>query len=281
MRIFRRFLDLFFPGDCDLCGRRIRENDFVQLCGECAAKLTLPSDLGICEKCAHPLASGACPSCKGEGLGFHRAQTLFLNQNQGQAFLYDYKFHKRRSSISVLAERSLKDHLDYFRSFDGLVPVPIAGLDLFEREFCPVTEPVKRIAKKSGVPWHSAFRRIPGSKTQHFEKLEDRLAGAYAKYQLKKNYIGAFAGKRVLLVDDILTTGATLQALTRHIRENGGAAEISAFTFARSVLGSGTATGSPPWTHGRAVSDANDQPWTHGRGVSNANDQPSSKPFIP
>lgn len=236
MQPFRRILDLFFPGNCDLCGGAIAENDFIQICRGCADSLRSPASLPLCEYCAHPLREGECGSCRGKGFGFSKTRSIFLNEGKGQSFLYDYKFHRRRRDIPVISELAVKDHGDFIRSFDVMIPVPLGRGDFFEREFCPVTEPVRRISRSTGVPWLPAFYRTAGSETQHFQELEARLAGAYEKYRFKKKFAGALSGKKVLLVDDILTTGATLQALARRLREEADVAECGAFTFARSVL---------------------------------------------
>lgn len=236
MNLPRRILDLFFPGTCDLCGGKIGENDFIQICAACAASLKTPENLPSCDLCAHPLAEGECPSCLGKGFGFSPTRSLFLNEGKGQSFLYDYKFHRRRRDIPVIASLAVGTSGDFIRSFDVLIPVPLAQGDYFEREFCPVTEPVKRIARKTGRPWLSPFYRAAGSGTQHFQELEERLAGAYEKYRFKKKFAKTLAGKKVLLVDDILTTGATLAALARRLREEADVKSCGALTFARSVL---------------------------------------------
>ncbi|MBL8993533.1 MAG: hypothetical protein JNM63_09350, partial [Spirochaetia bacterium] len=129
MNLFRRVLDLFFPGNCDLCGVGIGENDFIQICRDCASSLKTPAELPLCTHCAHPLEGSECPSCHGQGFGFSPTRSIFLNKGKGQNFLYDYKFHRRRHDIPVIAELAVKAHGDFIRAFDVIIPVPLAKSD--------------------------------------------------------------------------------------------------------------------------------------------------------
>ena len=124
---------------------------------------------------------------------------------------------------------------EWVRAHDLLVPVPIAKAAHWERDFCPVTEPVRLLSKKIGVPWAPALVKKRPGWSQHLRRRRERKEGSEARFSGRAELLPVGA-KKILLVDDILTTGSTLNQAADLLRQARGGLEIGGMAFGRTVL---------------------------------------------
>jgi len=237
-KVFRALFNLLFPGKCDLCGAVLSTGDSIQICAACVNKLRMPDGERLCPVCGHPLsAESICSSCTKGDFFFDINKSIFLYTGICRDFMHGYKFHKRKHYSKICAAQALALHGGYLNSFDYYVPVTLPGSALFERDFCQVLETVKKISSSTGVRIIKAVKKkgYHSTRAQHLKNKIQRRSDADEQYSFNKKYSGMLSGKKILLIDDILTTGATLNAHARLIRRYCNDVTVSAFTFARTV----------------------------------------------
>lgn len=233
----RRFLDDFgptlFPGRCVVCreatdGRR----DF---CHACDNELTKLETRPQCRDCGSPLAAAdsPCQRCLGRGFRlFDDVVNLGVYTEPLRPLVHRLKFYHGWSVGELLAERAaaLPRVRELLRHTDVLVPVPLHGWRQIVRGFNQADVIAKRLGRVGGVKVRSPVIRLRRTKAQSgMTNRVDRfknLSGAFAVTNPK-----ALAGLRITLVDDVMTTGATLKALARAIAKT-KPASINVFTLA-------------------------------------------------
>ena len=218
-RIFNKCVKLsqhLLPQNCQLCGAKSAD----ALCLPCAAEL--PWLRGErCSVCAMPLPSGAvCGACLERPPRFDRVDAVFAYRFPIDTLIHAYKYGGRlalaRPMGEMLAGRATRD-------VDAIVPMPLAHGRLAERGFNQALE-IARVAAA-----HTGIRLLPGA----CRKVADTPPQAALPWQERaRNVRRAFVcdavldGMRVAVVDDVLTTGATLNELARVLRKAGAAAVV-------------------------------------------------------
>ncbi|HBE01226.1 MAG: hypothetical protein A2096_13345 [Spirochaetes bacterium GWF1_41_5] len=235
--IIQPFLNLLFPGRCLICGRELENSDFICLCLRCSVKICRPAPGPLCMHCSHPLEQGRCPSCiigRFDPLWFRLNVSFGLYQGEYKKLLYIYKFQKQISLARPLAVTACKHYYDFFRAFDCFIPVPCSPERKREREFCQAEEFTRQISRICGKPLLPAIGKHSSVfRAQHKKNFSDRLSTAHQDFYLKEKFLKQIKGKKLLLFDDIFTTGSTANACARLLTAGNG--QIGVFTLARTV----------------------------------------------
>jgi len=145
-------------------------------------------------------------------------------------FKYRDQLHLQ-TPLGLLLAEALED--DRLRSwdFDAIVPVPLHPRRRRERGFNQAEELARGLSEVAGRPVHNLLERCRATETQtHFDR-KDRMENLRNAFRLRKNAV--VKELRLLLVDDVLTTGSTLDECARVLRK-AGAAEVRAAVVARS-----------------------------------------------
>ncbi len=236
LKTVRSTFELLFPSDCDFCETALNQEDYFRVCQKCVDQLTLETHPSKCMVCLHPIGqNGACPACSKLQLGVKNYRTLFYNDGFGKEFLQAYKFERRKSYVRVISDL-LEKELPYLNSFDFLLPFPLAKGALFKRDFDPILEPLKKIKSNLKVPIIPALIKKKKTTMQHLLPLSERTKNVKGVYSLNPKWKTSLENKKVLIVDDILTSGASLNEVTDLLMREVPGINVSAFTFARSVL---------------------------------------------
>ncbi|GIV01221.1 MAG: amidophosphoribosyltransferase [Fimbriimonadales bacterium] len=211
------------PPKCCLC----YDLDTPPICSECDAKL-VPAWLGGCPRCGTGPAAD-CPFCIGlEGLDGARA--AYVYEGAAGLAVRRLKFHRLVALGRPMSERMLPVLESAFPDADLIVPVPMHRLRMAMRGFNQ-SELLCSAFPQDRVRRDALFRI-------RYTRQQARLRGKERALSLR----GAFratpevAGRRVLLVDDVMTTGATLRECADTLR-SAGAVWVGALTFARELPG--------------------------------------------
>lgn len=221
------------PQDCVVCGCRACTSDWSPLCGTCRSQLT-EQRVRCCLSCGLPLGTlelaGTCRDCLRTDPGFDRAASAGLYRGSLKTVLRAYKFdgHRRLAGplSELMAEVFLSELAD--EGWDCLTPVPSHPRRLRRRGFDSAATLCRQVALRTALPERRSVRRARRTRLQSGLSVRERA----------KNVRGAFEGTscagegRVLIVDDILTSGATARELSRIIRR-GGATRVGVLTAAR------------------------------------------------
>jgi ComF family protein len=215
----------FWSQDCLLC---LAECGASMLCAACSRELE--TDAPACPRCALPLAPGAsrCTACGGERHAFDRAVARFEYRfpldRLVQRFKYAGDLSIGRWLAGALAERVAHEPRPHL-----LVVPPLSPSRLRARGFNQAIEIARVVGRRIGVP----LRRDAVAR-----RRETPSQAALGRRERAANLRGAFACTRpltdldVALVDDVLTTGATADAIARTLKE-AGARSVAAWTIAR------------------------------------------------
>ncbi|MFA5941325.1 MAG: ComF family protein [Sinimarinibacterium sp.] len=219
-------LNGLLPARCRSCGCALEHGP---LCAACSHDL--PWNDGACRRCALPLAAGdTCPQCLQRPPHFDSAWAAFRLETPVQHFIHALKYHADFAQAHVLGElMAVRLNLRPAPLPQLLIPVPLHGRRLVRRGYNQAHEIARVIATRCGIENapHAAAR---------LRATEDQIGQSAAAR--RRNMRNAFAlridltGMRVALVDDVMTTGATLDALARVCR-TAGAAHVEAWAAAR------------------------------------------------
>ncbi|MDF3982826.1 ComF family protein [Luteibacter sp. PPL201] len=214
------------PPRCLACGDRGVGS--TELCAGCLA--ALPWNDRHCARCALPLPreTTLCGSCQRATPSWHAAWVPFRYAAPIDQLEARFKFHGQLAAGRTLAHCWLRARCPLDRP-DAVVPVPLHVSRLRRRGFNQALELVKPLARRIGCPlWPDALERVRMTAAQ-----SDLDAAARAR-----NVRGAFAVRRlpavrhVAVVDDVMTTGATLEACARALRD-AGVARVDIWALAR------------------------------------------------
>jgi ComF family protein len=221
-RIRRFAVDLLYPRACALCGRR---GEFV--CEDCWA--ALPRAAGErCNRCWLPLEGGACRGCALHPIVLDAVRSLFRYEGDVRRLVHKLKFGDFSALAEVMAP-AMTDLVEW--PVDVVAPVPLAAGRERERGYNQSRLLARGIAAAIGAALVEPLRRRGGRAPQaRTASAEERRRNVRDAFALAPRV--SVSGQRLLLVDDVATTGATLDACARLLRA-AGAVEVTAVTFAR------------------------------------------------
>ena len=223
--VLQGLMDLLWPPrtECLLCGAPLGAGELpepvVPVCGACWDGMRFPPGLRCCFTCARPLSGGGtyCRSCAA-GSPFGYVYSLGLHEGALREAIHHLKFGDREELARPLGRRLAA--LISTRP-DCLVPVPLHRSRLVERGYNQATLIAQSIGAELSIPVvDKAMKRL--RRTGHQDKL-DRAA----RMQNLQHAFGVsqspapWAGRSVLLLDDVLTTGATAAAVAAVLRQTG------------------------------------------------------------
>jgi ComF family protein len=227
---------LFFPDDCRVCKRALEKWTRVPVCGEClASPAPLVADY-FCAVCNTPFLNafpldeqGVCAACRSGLRGFDHAASFGMYEGTLRSLIHLFKYSGMKPlarPLAVFLERAVPPG----EHFDAVVPVPLYWRKQWERGFNQAELLARCLAGHRGIPVWNALRRKRSTETQ----------AGLASAGRRRNVAGAFvvrgnahlAGKKLLLIDDVMTTGATASACAAALKR-GGAGSVSLLTLAR------------------------------------------------
>jgi ComF family protein len=221
-RVFSHLLDFCYPGVCAHCDAGCPGSS--TLCDECAQQLTELAGAPACAKCASPLTTdnAPCPWCHGAGLTpIERIVRLGVFTDPLKSLIHRMKYNARWPLAEFLA-----DHLaaqpntrNLITSDTILIPVPLHYRRQFSRGYNQSDLLARRLKKKMSCRLSRPIRRIRDTPTQtHMTSRADREANVRDAFALT-HFHKSIENRPIVIVDDVFTTGATLRAVARTLKQ--------------------------------------------------------------
>ena len=225
-------LDLFYPKHCPVCLTALPPGKTL-ICSECRKKIRLIEE-PVCCKCGRPVRDETrefCASCERSMPHFER-NIIWADYSSFyiRRMLSEVKYHENRQLLDYPCLDFSERHRSEILSFGAevLIPVPVHEKRLRERGYNQAEEIAKRLSASLGIPLDSGclIRKASTAAQKNLGRRE-RALNLLSAFEAED---GAKKYKSVILVDDIYTTGATLNSCTR-VLKNAGVGKVFALTL--------------------------------------------------
>ncbi len=192
----------------------------------------------LCERCGEPFAGQlegtfVCTNCRGRVWSLTRARAAYRAEGEVMEAVHRFKYDREFHWLRHLREWLREGYDRFYREdgpWDGLVPVPLYPLKKRERGFNQAEQLARSLGKMTGVALWDGLRRVRQTEVQARLRRSERLRNQKGAFALKRGFDPA--GLRLLIVDDVFTTGATVDACASVLRR-AGAKEVCVLTVAR------------------------------------------------
>jgi len=234
----RSVLSGIIPYTCPGCGRPGKE----LVCPDCERKIKYIGE-PWCRVCGRQLPPGVsftdgCRECEGGGFHFDRCRSAMAYEGAVDGAVKKFKFH-RNVHMGYYLCRKMSDFIseqgemfEPLRKADALVPVPLHPFRFLRRGFNQSEMIAREASGALGVPVLPCLARTRHTRPQSLLKAEERIENVQGAFAVKKKY--DLPGMRLVVVDDVMTTGATVNECSRVLGE-AGAEEVHVLTAARRI----------------------------------------------
>jgi len=229
-------LDLVFPRGCDACGAR-DPDEGGHLCWNCQAEVPFVRP-PFCSLCGDPVSGRVdheyvCALCSDRRVHFDEARSVARYEGPVALAIRALKYHAHlwiARDLAAWLEAAVRTHYDPVE-FDGVTFVPLHPLTKRERGFNQAEVLAADLARRLRTPLvRRAVRRVRLTPTQTRLTVPQRAANVHDAFEPRGPRV--LNGRRILLVDDVMTTGATVNECSRALKA-GGAAVVRVVTVAR------------------------------------------------
>jgi ComF family protein len=236
-RVFRGAVDILLPPRCLSCGETVTEPG--ALCGVCWPRISFLAP-PHCAICGFPFdydpGGGAlCGDCLRETPAFERARAVLRYDEHSRDLLISFKHRDRMDGAPAYGKWMARAGAEILAEADMIVPVPLHRYRLISRRYNQSAELCHALSRETGVPDHpDLLLRTRPTPPQGRRSRTERERNVRGAFNIRAGAAPFLQGRRVALVDDVLTTGATVNACARALLR-GGAAAVDVLTLARVV----------------------------------------------
>ena len=214
------FFDLIFPKNCLSCNSRLKENEDI-ICKNCENSLEFLTK-NICEICGKPLENNICGLCSNTDHFFDKARSVFPFEQTLRNIIHNLKYEEMTKVGKYLGKFASEYLMKYkpFENVDFITPVPLHKVKKRIRGFNQAEYISRKIAtemKWNHIPDLVLRKRFTDSQTRL--SAEGRQKNVSNAFLLNKKY--DVKNKNILLIDDVFTTGSTVNSISKHLKDNG------------------------------------------------------------
>ena len=240
MNVFTRILDLIFPASCSYCRSPVRDSGIPRFCSDCWSEFS-PVQGPVCPSCGRPFGSPEsltdspeheCLSCRKEPPHFDQALAAGLFEGPLREAIHVYKYRPLRSLGSPLSHW-MAGQVRMTVPLDVVMPVPLHTKRLRHRGFNQALLLAHGVSERFAMPLN--YDNLVRTR---YTRPQVELSGR----ERAENVRGAFnlirpqdvIDKKILLIDDVYTTGATMNECAKVLKD-AGAGSVTVLTLARTT----------------------------------------------
>lgn len=225
-----RLYDVIYPRRCPICDDVLYDPKSPvrpKICKDCLGKITYVSP-PACLKCGKQMEDEAkefCYDCSKGTMVYKRGVALFSYSESIKASMYGFKYRNRREYAQFYGDGLVERYGDLIRTWhaDVLVPVPLHKKRLRKRGYNQAEELAKALGQRLSIPVESQLLfRVKNTRPQKELKDKERPKNLENAFQIRENVVKY---KNIILIDDIYTTGTTINECAR-VLKNYGAVNI-------------------------------------------------------
>ncbi|HYU31871.1 MAG TPA: ComF family protein [Thermoanaerobaculia bacterium] len=224
-----RLVHLLLPAPCLACGKPLpARGTELGLCTSCRGRLRSPA--AVCTVCALPLPGilpeeWRCAACRERPPAFDRLLALWSYEEPLDVVIQALKFRRLDYLGRHLGEAIAARWRDEMAAADLVVPVPLHWRRQLSRGYNQAERMARSLADCIGLPVLSALARRHATPPQTSLGREERRANLRSAFRVRR--AAPLRGRRLVLVDDVATTGATLEAAAAVLKKNGAASVLA------------------------------------------------------
>lgn len=239
VRLMRLVVDAVLPPTCLSCGALVSEPG--ALCPACWEKIGFLAP-PHCSACGHPFdfetgGEALCGPCLNQAPPWRHARAVFRYDEHSRPLVLRFKHGDRLEGAPAFARWMARAGAELLAEADVIVPVPLHQFRLLSRRYNQAAVLALALGRMTGIAVVPDLlvrtRRTPSQGHMNREERRKNVRGAF---QLRERRHSLIQGKSVLLIDDVLTTGATLGECAR-VLTKAGAAAVDVLTLGRVVFG--------------------------------------------
>lgn len=240
LRTTGRFaLDLVLPPTCSSCGEEVDQPH--SLCPACFIRMH-PIGEPRCDQCGVPLPASThlgrdarCVSCELHPPVWSKARAAYVYDEGPRDLILSLKYADRTQNAIILARQMNRAGRDILEQADWLIPVPVHWRRLLERKYNQAALLARAVSRLAVVPvFVDALQRPRATSRLASFSADERAREMQDAIRVRPRAVDTLKGRRVVLVDDILTTGSTAAACTS-VLLSAGAASVCLLAAARTT----------------------------------------------
>jgi len=232
INLYRKAITFFYPPKCVFC-EKIVKNYMFSVCEKCLDNI--PYNTSCCKKCATPLynpyGDGLCLKCKSKKQGFDKVFAPLIYKDSVRESILRFKFSGRKAYARTYAGLIFMKIKEEGYRPDAITFVPIHFLRLGMRGYNQAENLAEYLAEIMNVDLINTLKKIKNTKPLSKQKHKNRENLVRGVFKIRNNASNYIQGKNILLIDDIFTTGATVNECIKLLKK-AGAENISVATIA-------------------------------------------------
>ncbi len=237
--IISKLTNFILPPRC-LCGKKIvAENNSI--CGECYGDCGIVNALE-CHKCGNPQEfdfgkHAICGECISNEPAFDQARFAFKYNALTARIITRMKYGDKTQSVKKVADFMISKIPAFEQRPDIITSIPISNKKLFSRKFNQSADITSHISRATNIMSDNhILRRAKNVPPQASLKRAERLKNMKGVFIIDRKKLDKIKDKTILLIDDVMTTGATINEATG-ILKNSGVSKVYVLTFAKTFIG--------------------------------------------
>ena len=240
MNIFKKILNLIFPPKCCSCEKIVEDED--TLCTECWEKINFIHK-PFCSKCSSPMEfnisdSDICINCMNNEPLYIKLRSAVVYNKFSSRIIFKFKFFDKIYLKRFMAKCMAKASEDIIDDIDIFIPIPLHKKRLIMRKYNQsqiLADELSKITKKDTI--YDFLYKNSHTTPQAKLKKSERLKNLKNKFSINQKYIKnieEYKNKRFAIVDDVVTTGSTINECV-NVLNQAGIKNVYAITFAKTV----------------------------------------------
>ncbi len=234
--IAKNFINLIYPLHCAACKKPLDPENNSAICGHCIG-LIKPNPAPYCIHCGRSvdMAGCACDDCLQNRPAFSKALSACLYEGALKDLILQFKYKGKLAlsgDLSGLISDFLYNNTDIIEGVDMVTFVPIGRDRMIKRGFNQSKVLAKHLSDSYGIPMADCIEKITFTKNQNELSRQERLSNLKDAFRAKG--AASLAGFTILVVDDVMTTGATLNECAVALLK-AGAGSVRCLTLARGL----------------------------------------------
>jgi ComF family protein len=231
-------LSTLFPAECRLCNEPLLSVARLPVCNTCLADIQ-PFKFPVCDRCSEALPSvgqGTCTACKNAPPPFAAAKAFGTYDGNLRGLIHLLKYQGVRTAATALAKSTasvIAAHAAQLGEKPLIVPIPLHRAKYRARGFNQAEEIAAQLKKLTGFElYRYALVRKRNTESQTGMTAHQRRENVRGAFAARKRALRDLSGRNIILVDDVMTTGATAAECARVLRR-AGAKQVFVVTAAR------------------------------------------------